>query len=61
MGMKCKYENKECTNKYFSANKGNCCRLSEWKKKKGTCPYDKNITTHNKLTKKEKQQGQKTL
>lgn len=41
--MKCKFPNKPCTNKYFSCSRGHCCRLFEWKRKKGICPYDKRI------------------
>jgi len=44
MSRKCPFPEKECVNRYMSEHKGYlCCRLDEWKKKIGTCPYDKTI------------------
>jgi hypothetical protein len=48
--MLCKYPDKPCIDNYYSA-KGSkngytlrkYCRISEWKLKKGVCPFDKNI------------------
>lgn len=37
------------------------CRLTEWKKKRGVCPYDKNIVSQEKKRKKELEKGQKIL
>jgi len=45
--MKCKYLDKYCGDRYVSHSNGKetaKCRLSEWKKKIGICPYDKTIT-----------------
>lgn len=56
--MKCKYvdlnrEKNKCHNYYLHHEYIVMCRLPEWKKKKGTCPYDKNITSkpHKKVIK----------
>ena len=37
------------------------CRLTEWKKKKGVCPYDKTIISQAKKIKKERDKGQRIL
>jgi len=60
--MKCKYveinqKESKCTDYYYShrAKGGGCmCRLPEWKKKLGVCPYDKNIKSHSKRDKHQK-------
>ena len=49
--MKCKFIDKDCNDRYFSSTRGHCCRLPEWKKKLGVCPYDKNIKSHSKRDK----------
>lgn len=60
--MKCKYINKDCNDRYFSSNRGHCCRLAEWKRKKGVCPYDKKIFSKpRKIIKAIKDKKQKTL
>ena len=44
--MKCKYPEKDCMDRYRShaeRKEGLHCRLKEWKKKKGICPYNKEI------------------
>jgi len=51
MARTCKYpeelnkENNKCSDYFISHSKGGTymCRLSEWKKKKGVCPYDSSI------------------
>jgi len=40
----CKFQDKPCSNSYFSSKDYKLhCRLDEWKQKKGVCPYDKSI------------------
>jgi hypothetical protein len=41
--MKCKFPDQSCADSYFSSTRGRCCRLAEWKDKRGVCPYDKSI------------------
>ena len=56
----CKYvernrEECKCSDYFISHSKGGTvmCRLTEWKKKIGVCPYDKSISSFgNKLRKK---------
>jgi hypothetical protein len=69
MVKQCKYvkENSEqgkCKD-YFISHSGKhdrvCCRLSEWKRKSGTCPYDKTIQSHAKSKKQLNKIGQRTL
>jgi hypothetical protein len=68
--MKCKYveqNNKEhkCSDYFMHHGHEIRCRLPEWKRKKGICPYNKNIvskslktnTTRKKINSKE----QKTI
>ncbi len=44
MARKCKYQSKDCKDRYWSDSKGYyCCRLDEWKRKQGVCPYNKSI------------------
>jgi hypothetical protein len=50
MARQCKHveENQKsgkCHDFYISHSKGGIvmCRLAEWKKKRGTCPYDRSI------------------
>ena len=49
MARTCKYvkknmEEQKCENYYYSNSKSAfLCRLTEWKKKKGVCPYDPTI------------------
>jgi len=42
----------KCSDYFISHSEKNngraLCRLSEWKKKKGVCPYDKNIIAPNR-------------
>lgn len=67
--MKCKYYEKnmlerKCHDYYYShgTKKSGCyCRFAEWKRKKGVCPYDKNIFVRKHQFKKSLKQGQKTL
>ncbi len=67
----CKYQEenikeRKCPN-YFISHSGNrdgrmMCRLSEWKRKIGICPYDKTIYSPQiKLKKAIKDKKQKTL
>lgn len=59
---KCKFPDKDCSDRYFSSKKNcKCCRLDEWKRKSGVCPYDKTIQSHAKSKKQLKIKGQKTL
>ncbi len=42
----CKYPDKQCADRYLSARNNHgtpICRLDEWKKKIGVCPYNKQI------------------
>ncbi len=68
----CKYQKEnikecKCSNYYISYSEKNdgkmYCRLSEWKKKKGVCPYDKSIIAprRNKVIQEIKDKTQKTL
>lgn len=52
--VKCKFPNKECSDRYWShgVRKGIYCRLAEWRKKKGVCPYDHSIQAKPKGIKK---------
>jgi hypothetical protein len=63
--MKCKYTDKECSNRYHShgtKKNGIYCRVVEWKRKMGICPYDKNIhSTIKSIRKAIKNKQQKTL
>ena len=60
--MKCKFLDKECEDRYFSASKGHQCRLKEWKEKLKSCPYDKSIhSTPLSIRKALKEKKQKTL
>ena len=62
----CKYPDKECKDRYFS-NRNNyttpICRLDEWKKKKGVCPYNKEIMSraYNPIIKKKLDKQQTKL
>jgi len=55
--MKCKYveqnqKERKCFDYYYShgINKEGCyCRVVEWKKKKGVCPYDKKIFSQKRI------------
>jgi hypothetical protein len=53
MTKTCKYPKESCPDRYFS-NKNNhttpFCRLTEWKKKSGVCPYDPGIQSKTKPT-----------
>lgn len=65
----CKYvernqKERRCSDYYYSHSEkhsGVFCRLTEWKKKKGTCPYDKTIYSTQKKIKKALNKNQKTL
>jgi len=59
--MKCKFPNKECSNRYLRKGAVLICRLPEWKSKKGSCPYCPEIKAHAALKQKEIIAGQKTL
>ena len=68
--MRCKYyeQNKKeckCSDYYWSHSKSTSivrCRLKEWSKKKGVCPYDDKIFSIPKVEKKYfKNKKQKTL
>jgi hypothetical protein len=68
--MKCKYadlngKEHKCSDYYYShgtKKNGIYCRLVEWKKKIGVCPYDRNIhSTLKKIRKSIKSKTQKTL
>lgn len=72
MARVCKYQKEnmkecKCSNYYITYSDNNfgrhMCRLSEWKKKKGVCPYDKNIIAprRNKVIQEIKDKKQKTL
>ncbi len=46
---KCKFPDEECTDRYMSHSRGYlCCRLDEWKRKIGVCPYDPSIQSKQK-------------
>ena len=50
----CKYPDKDCGDRYFSARNNHTtpiCRLDEWKKKIGVCPYNPEIRSKGKLIK----------
>ena len=65
----CKYAEQnrkegKCMNYFISHSKGSVmmCRLTEWKKKIGVCPYDKTIYSPQiKLKKAIKDKKQRTL
>ena len=62
--MKCKFTDRECSDRYHSHGKKNgiYCRLVEWKRKLGVCPYDKNVhSTTKSIRKSIKSKQQKTL
>ena len=61
--MKCKFPDKDCNDRFecHGTRQGKFCRLPEWKKKSGVCPYDKKITSKNKSKKVLKELGQLTL
>lgn len=69
MVKQCKYVEKnrkenKCPDNFISHREGGdkvMCRLSEWKKKQGVCPYDKSITSQQKKIQKLKDKGQKEL
>jgi hypothetical protein len=57
--MKCKYvelnqKERKCINYYWrhSTVEGCFCRLPEWKRKTGRCPYDPRIHSTNEIVKK---------
>ena len=39
----CKYPDKPCEDRFRRDRGGVYCRLTEWKKKVGVCPYDPTI------------------
>jgi hypothetical protein len=42
----CRFPEKDCHNSFISYIKNKTyCRLTEWKHKKGQCPYDSKITS----------------
>ena len=46
---KCKFAEKHCKNRYYdSTRKVVICRLDEWKRKSGICPYDERIKSQTK-------------
>ena len=51
--MRCKFPGKPCNDRYLkqegSPKEQLTCRLPEWRKKKGTCPYDSRIRSKPKL------------
>jgi len=49
---KCKFPTNPCMNRYFSERRGYCCRLDEWKRKRGVCKYDSNIKSKSLMVKK---------
>jgi hypothetical protein len=59
--MKCKFLDKKCRDRYFSCSRGHQCRLKEWKKKIGVCPYDKSIFSIPRTIKKTLDKEQKRL
>lgn len=60
--MKCKFPDKPCGDRYRSDRKGIMCRLPEWKKKIGVCPYDSKIhSTIKAIRKPLRDKKQKTL
>lgn len=62
MTKKCPYPEKECIDRYMSNSKGyKCCRLDEWKKKIGVCPYNKEIHSTFKAKKMSRDKEQRTL
>jgi hypothetical protein len=66
---RCKYYEKnqregKCNDYYWSHSKSMSivrCRLYEWKRKKGVCPYDSKIFSVPKKIRKELNKKQKTL
>ena len=62
--MKCKYPEERCINRYMSHSErreGLHCRLKEWKRKKGTCPYNFEIKAIPKVIRKQLREGQRKL
>ena len=60
--MKCKYDG--CKDSYISHAGGKerrMCRLAEWKRKSGVCPYDSKIHSKKHRTAVLREKGQKTL
>lgn len=61
---KCKFPDKPCNDRYEShheGREGKHCRLYEWKKKLGICPYDKSIRSIPKTIKKSLPRSQTKL
>ena len=67
MVKKCKYveenqKERKCSDYFMFGDGRIMCRLTEWKKKKGVCPYDKTIYSPQiKLKKAIKDKKQRTL
>lgn len=68
--MKCKFveiNNKEgkCNDYFMHKGYTQMCRLPEWKRKKGVCPYDKTIVSKSlrshQIKRKIKDKKQKTM
>lgn len=57
------YKEQKCKDYFISHSNGSkiMCRLTEWKKRKRVCPYDKTIVSPKKQIKKMIEEGQKTL
>ena len=39
----CKFPDEDCVDRYLKQGHKLICRLDEWKKKHGTCPYNSEI------------------
>lgn len=68
MTKKCRYPGKTCCNRYHSHHRdktgkerGILCRLSEWKKKRGVCPYDISIFSRTHRAKAQRDSKQMKL
>jgi len=62
--MKCKYPDEPCTDRYRSESPkkaGLHCRLKEWKRKRGTCPYNSEIKAVPKIVRRQLLEGQRRL
>ena len=59
--MKCKFPKEKCSDRYYHHETIAMCRLPERKKKRGTCPYDKNIKVGKTIRPKRLAKGQTKL
>ena len=64
IAKKCKFSDKPCRDNYIShgtRKQGTYCRLAEWKRKTGVCPYDNTIRSSGMKLRVRRQKGQTKL